>query len=124
MIREVNKLSIDDFKSFVRVWNSKYPIDRWWREKYRVPFNSKSHRSQDLFAMILEYEEDLMYIEIENDIREDYEVATYNSGRGDWLTKRESTKKMSDVEVDSLFDNIDIENLNELDENGKQTITI
>lgn len=98
---------IDDIKSFMINWNNKYPIDRWWREKYNVPFNSDQHRQMDMYDMRFQFEEDMAYRDIAN------KKDAYVPGTGNWLKKREIDTNLSQVEIDELFDQIDIDNIKE-----------
>jgi hypothetical protein len=38
-------------------WNQKFPIDRWWREKYNIPFMSTEHKSSSFLDQLFEYTE-------------------------------------------------------------------
>jgi hypothetical protein len=105
------KPALVNVKSFIYWWNSTYPIDRWWREKYKVSFNSEAHRAMNFIDMKLEFEEDLMYAELRKEKREEQ---IYRPGHGDWLKKRKALK-MSNREVDDLFDNFDIGNVQRAD---------
>ena len=46
-----------EIEGFIIEWNSLFPFDRYYREKYKVPFNSKEHRETcqiDIFFDIYE----------------------------------------------------------------------
>ena len=107
------KPALDNIKSFIYWWNSTYPIDRWWREKYKIPFNSKAHQAMNFIDMKLEFEEDRMYVELRTQKKD---VTVYRPGYGDWLKKRK-TVKLNAKEVDDLFDSFDIGNIQKT-ENG------
>lgn len=51
----------DDLKRFILVWNHKYPVDRWWREKHKIAFNSPAHRISNFWDQVIEFREDLLY---------------------------------------------------------------
>lgn len=103
--------TIDDVKGFVYNWNLRYPIDRWWREKHNIPFNSQDHRVSNFIDQLIEREEDLLFQTIiEEEIqktKEDYvEEEKYKPGTGNFLSKRE----VSEVEANSQFNELDLDN--------------
>lgn len=57
----VNHIDKDFVKDFVYKWNLSYPIDRWWRLKHKVSFNSPEHRVKSLLDMKIEWEEDQLF---------------------------------------------------------------
>jgi len=59
-----SNLSIEDLKRYIYWWNNKYPFDRWWREKYNIPFNSKKHKQASPIDQRLEYEEERLFKEL------------------------------------------------------------
>jgi len=61
---------------FVLQWSLKYPIDKWWRDKYKVSFNSPQHRVLSFIDLRFEYEEDLLFHREERD---------YKPNTGNWL---------------------------------------
>lgn len=103
-----------DERDFITQWNLKFPLDRWWREKYKIPFGSEQHLAQRADYIRFDFEEDKLYKETrESRLDED----KYVPGCGQWLKKREALK-MTEDEVVDLFDNIDIESIEE-SENGE-----
>ena len=70
-------------------WNLKFPIDRWYREKHKIPFMSKQHRESSFLNMRLEWEEDRLFTEID-------EGGKYEPDKGDFLRGRESDLTMND----------------------------
>lgn len=54
-------------------WNQKFPIDRWWREKHNIPYNSTAHREVSFLDQLFEYYEDSLYNEYKNSKEEEYE---------------------------------------------------
>lgn len=103
--------SLDKIKSFMMWWNAVYPIDRWWREKYKVAFNSPQHKAMCFIDMKMEYEEDMLFKGLNS------EEGGYKPGTGDWLKKRRPAK-MSQRETDELFDRFDPNSV-KLTEDGK-----
>jgi len=78
-----NKLPLkDDIDSFIYKWNATYPIDRWWRERHKIAFNSPEHRVVSLLDIYIEWQEERLY----NKARAiDTKNAEYKAG--DWLTE-------------------------------------
>lgn len=91
--------SDNNLEKFVYDWNIKFPIDRWWRLKHKIPFNSRVHRESSFIDMYFEFLEDKMWDKFLKKVETDYVP-----GSGDFLIKREMTQK----EIDDLFDKIDI----------------
>lgn len=106
-----NLSTIEDVKDFVLQWNLRYPIDRWWREKHNVSFNSSVHRVSSFIDQLIEYEEDKLFRKI---IREELDKVKdreeekpnneYIPGRGNFLDKKELTVE----EANSTYNDLDI----------------
>jgi hypothetical protein len=71
-----------DIRNFIISWDSRFPIDRWWRKKYNIAFNSHSHRESSFIDQLIEYEEDILFREIESEEK-------YIPGVGDWLKSQD-----------------------------------
>ena len=84
-------------------WNHMYPIDRWWREKYKVPLNSEQHRQTRIIDMKLEWEEDKFYKQLMAPRKQ----SEYEPGRGKWL-KKSTRFELTKDEIDDLYDKISI----------------
>lgn len=41
-------------------WNIRFPIDLWWRNKYKIPFGSPQHLDLNWYDLVFEYEEHLL----------------------------------------------------------------
>jgi hypothetical protein len=82
-------------------WNSAYPIDRWWRERHKVAFNSIEHRGMSFLDMRLEFEEYLLFKHNERlreyvpDIGEWVDVDLFVSDDAE-LTDQEKMRKYTD----------------------------
>lgn len=110
-----------NIQMFVRSWNVKYPIDKWWRFKYNVPFNSPQHNAMTLMDMRIEYEESLLFEELLKSQEQDDDLnsVNYNPAVGNWLDTSNRIQKMTREEIDSIeFDNISLDDL----DNGMITI--
>jgi hypothetical protein len=120
-------IDIQDVRKFVRQWNNKYPIDRWWRERYNVSFGSELHLNQSLLDMRIAFEEEMYFKKM--DIESSSKAKKYSPGRGDWLSKQPKFNKMTNEDVDDIFDklssNMDmLKNISTRNENGKNIISI
>lgn len=94
-------------RSFVEFWNQNYPIDKWWRDKYNIPFGSKLHKEQGVLDMRIDFEEDLMHAEALIKIKE---REHYEPSKGLWLKKKPNFKPTRQ-EIERDFDNIDLGNI-------------
>jgi hypothetical protein len=70
----------DDINSFIYRWNATYPIDRWWREKHNIAFNSPEHRVVSFLDIYIEWQEDQLYTKIRN-----INIKNAEYKPGDWL---------------------------------------
>ena len=59
-------------------WNLTYPVDRWWREKHQVAFNSPAHRVVSFWDMRFEFEEYLLF-------KRKRDAQDYKPNTGDWI---------------------------------------
>jgi hypothetical protein len=94
----------DEIRQQINNWNSKFPIDYWWRKKYNIPFGSPAHRDANLIDMFYDYEEEKIMNKIIESMTSEEEgesVADLNVG-----------KKMSNKELDDAFDNLDVNQFN------------
>lgn len=93
----------DALESLVLEWNIEVPVDRWWRVKHGIAFNSASHRGTSFIDMYWEYVEDRLY-------RKAYENSKtknddpYVPNTHDFVRRRQYDETMSEED----FDNIDI----------------
>ena len=49
-------------QEFVKIWNKKVPIDKWYRKKYNIPFGSEIHKNVNLADMFFEFYEFVFFI--------------------------------------------------------------
>lgn len=78
----------NEYREFMVKWNLKFPIDRWYREKHKIPFMSKQHRESSFLNMRLEWEEDRLFSEIDGEV--------YEPDKGDFLKGRKRDLTMDD----------------------------
>jgi len=103
---------------FMREWAYSYPVDRWWREKHKIPFNSKLHREGNHIDMAIEYLEDLMYIEIDERIKKK-DKDFYVRGEKDIFKKIDWDEHPQEIPND-LFDKINWSVFDDLDAMNKK----
>jgi hypothetical protein len=80
-----------DVESFIYRWNVNYPIDRWWREKHKVAFNSPEHRVVSFYDMYVEWLEDKLYAD---SLTKEIKNSQYKPG--DWLQENKSEKSLEE----------------------------
>lgn len=80
---------LNEHREFMIQWNLKFPLDRWYRKKYGIPFMSKQHRESSFLDIRREWEEDRLYEELKN-------ATEYTPNTGDFLKKRESILSLDD----------------------------
>lgn len=93
-------------KTFMIRWNNDHPLDRGFREKYKMSFNSKEHREINQYDVLLEYVENALMKEVEESIAKDREKKSLLE-RGIWINDN-----VSEEVSDDLFDNLDVSLLN------------
>jgi|SRR5690554_1333142 len=107
----------EELNKFITSWNIRYPYDKRWREKHKIPLFSLKHREMTLADILLEETEDRLYKEAREEYlkrekqKEEAGVIPlrdreYIPGSSNWLSPSEDN--MTEEEVDLLFDNIKI----------------
>lgn len=82
-------------------WNNNFPIDRWWREKHNIPFNSQAHRDISYMDVCFEFIEEKSIEKIIKE-REKIRKDPYIVGSRNFLFKREISQDISDKEFDEI----------------------
>ena len=102
------KPTSEDIKTFIYRWNTNYPIDRWWREKHGVAFNSPAHRVVSFLDMYIEWLEDKIYADA-------FKGATKNEQYkpGEWLEEMQE-KVDADLEIKE-FESMDLSQFDDKD---------
>jgi len=91
------------YKDFIIRWNNDHPLDKKYREKYNIAFNSPQHRQINQLDILLEYIEDQSF----EQFKSDYHIKAVKAQQykeGIWLEEKQLTSE----ESTDLFDNIDI----------------
>jgi hypothetical protein len=103
---------ISQLRTFIARWDNENPLDRWFREKYKIAFNSPEHRRVSQLDILMEYLEDQMMSEYEDRLKLEAEKALLLE-KGTWITDR-SVK--DDKDDDNLFSKIDVSQFNNTSE--------
>jgi hypothetical protein len=93
----------EDLKDFIYRWNYENPMDRIYREKHNIKFNSESHRVLNFIDMALELYEDNMYQEL----IEESSTKQYIPNTGNFMQSVDETKDMSNEEFLKEFEDFD-----------------
>lgn len=96
-------VDVKDFESFILEWNIENPVDRWWRSKHGIAFNSASHREVSFIDMYMEFYEDQLYRKV-SESAEKKKKDPYIPGSHDFLYMPDLPTTISEEE----FDNIEI----------------
>ena len=99
--KEKKYVSIEDFEQFVYEWNIENPIDRYYRKKYNIKFNSPEHRVCSFIDMAFEFYEDYIH-DIEQNDNE------YKPGTGNWLKERNIEDDINDDQLADYFGSGDL----------------
>lgn len=88
-------------KETVIDWNNRFPLDKWWRSKYNVPFLSDIHRKSTFYAQLFEWEEELAFKEYREERKEAKEnpEKVYQPLSGNWWQGLEP----SEEEIEDWF---------------------
>ena len=112
----------EEYKNFVIRWDNMFPIDRWYRNKHKIPFLSEEHKECDFFAELMEFEEDKVFYELQQE-KEEKEKQEYIPNIGDWLKAPEGGISEQDTAFyeDQMFKMIEFEQkAKEIKENGER----
>lgn len=74
----------DEIRDEIISWNINFPIDRIWRKKYNIAFNSHCHREVSFLDQLFDIEEDNLFEEF-------FQKDEYVPNTGDWLKRKESS---------------------------------
>lgn len=92
----------DELESFILNWNIDFPVDRWWRQKHSVAFNSAAHREVSFLDMYMEYYEDSLFQRMTKQTERE-KNDPYIPGLHDFLLEHKSERiEMTDEEFDSI----------------------
>lgn len=93
---------IDGLESFILNWNIDFPVDRWWRQKHSIAFNSAAHREVSFLDMYMEFYEDSLYQRMTAQSKRESENP-YIPGMHDFLLEPKAMKtEMTDEEFEKV----------------------
>lgn len=105
--------SSKDYNTIVIEWNNKFPLDKWFREKYKISFNSIEHREISQIDIYFEWVEDRLFRKYSEDSEETkIREKEYLSGK---VVKERQNKGLEEE-----FDNLDIKTLQTLSDKMNQ----
>lgn len=98
-------MTADEIKRFMIRWNNRFPVDHWWRKKHNVPFLSALHKEQSFLHQLMEFEEERMFLELEE--KGNDPVDTYIPNHGDifkipLLKEENSNRPITQDDIDSF----------------------
>lgn len=86
-------------------WNNAYPLDRPFRKKYGIAYNSAEHRNVNQIDVFMEWVEDRLYNQLEKDIihhdkeKKDLEKGKWLKDRGDKITPDEEIELFDKIQL-------------------------
>ncbi len=102
-----------DGKDYIIQWNNRFPLDRWWREKWKIPLFSKEHLEIDPISQVLEYIEDKEFESVSEKIKLEIEKEDRLKQTGKLInnvkTNSVSIDEFENINIGDLYDNIEIE---------------
>ena len=97
---------VKNFESFILQWNIENPVDRWWRSKHGIAFNSSPHREVSFIDMYMEFYEEVLYEKVARQSKKK-EEDPYIPGHHDFLYPSEQ-KAEGTIMTEEEFDNLKI----------------
>lgn len=93
-----------DIKELVENWNKQIPIDKWYRRKYNIAFNSQIHRQVNLIDMFFEFWE---FVITQPKRKKEEKQEPYIKGEGNFMKEIVYSQK----DMDDLFDAINVDEI-------------
>jgi hypothetical protein len=88
-------------KQFAINWNNQFPLDRWWREKYKIPFGSTAHLEANQVDILIEYIEVKAYEDHSIQMLEKVQKKERYKKAG-WISQNEVPEEVDDEEYDNI----------------------
>jgi len=104
-------MSLLNLKGFIIKWDNNFPLDYWWRKKYKISFNTPTHREACLIDIGIEYLEGILMEEYHKEKEERKENLEHYKSTGEFL-KKVKYEDMTEEEIEEWYDSIDLEELN------------
>lgn len=89
---------LNDIEKEVLEWNSKFPVDKWWRDKHEIAFMSKKHKAISFLEQIFEFYEEMMILESKVKQEE------YIPNVGDFLSQQNLDEKSEIQSIKEQFE--------------------
>lgn len=86
----------------VERWLSQFPIDLWWRRKYRVAYGSPRHRAMSFFDQLREYREEVLLKRIAQEQSEREMMGDDYDSRVVKLSQEEIDEDYEDINLDDF----------------------
>lgn len=102
-----------DLPGFIVLWANLFPMDKLYREKHKIGFNTPEHRALNPIDMVFELVEDHAIrdaVEVQRKKEKDPK-AKYFPGRGKYFKVKREVTKVTQEEIDKAFDEIDIDDI-------------
>jgi transposase len=96
---------VQDLREFIITWNNTFPTDKWWRDKYKIPFGSPAHLEANQIDIFIEYIEQKAYEDHRDHLIELDKKKDRLKKEGIWITISETPEDISDED----FENAKIE---------------
>lgn len=75
----------ESIKKEIISWNNRFPVDKYWRQKHNIAFNSPAHREISFLDQLFEYYEEKIF-------EDHYKSKEYRPNIGDWLNQQQKSK--------------------------------
>lgn len=95
-----------NLKDLVIKWNNSWRYDYWWRQKYKIAFNSEEHRASSQIDIAFEYFENHLSNEAVEKYKQEEDKRKVFEETGQWIRESETNKQ----KVKDAFDKLDVRN--------------
>lgn len=77
---------MSNIRQEVIAWNDRFPLDRWWRKRNKIPFHSPAHRESTFYGQLFEYYEEVLIKEYSEKVNKDKNNTSpkYSPLSGEW----------------------------------------
>jgi hypothetical protein len=90
-----------DLRTFIINWNNFFPLDKWWRDKYKIPFGSPAHLEANQIDIFIEFIEQQAYEEHKTQLIELTNKEDRHKKDG-WISKNAIPEEVSDDEFEQI----------------------
>lgn len=100
---ETRKLTTEEQLNHLIFEFHRIPVDYWWRKKYNIPFGSRQHREMNPIDMLIEYREEELIKEIQQQIEREEDEKEMRA-----IGIENNEVKMTQDEIDDEYENLDL----------------